>query len=116
MLDCIFCKIVKGEIPAKKVYEDDIFMLIEDIKPSAKIHYLAIPKSHYSKFSDAKGKDIDNIGYIFNKVSTMKSEIGLTDGFRMIINEGKNGNQSVFHVHIHILGGQEIRFNEFDGN
>lgn len=110
MNDCIFCKIIKGEIPSTKLYEDDKMIVIKDIDPKAKLHYLAIPKEHYSYLSDMDSKKSATLGEMFRTISDTVPTLGLQDGYRVVINQGENAGQTVFHFHIHLLGGQELPF------
>ncbi len=107
MEDCIFCKIAKGEVSSKFIYEDEDFFIINDIHPVAKIHYLAIPKKHYARFEQADD-NLEVLRKIFVKIGEMKEDLGLKDGYRIIINQGENGNQVVQHLHVHIIGGQKL--------
>ncbi len=107
MEDCIFCKIANKEINSEILFECDEFFLIKDIKPVAKLHYLAIPKQHYARFEDAKD-GLESLRKIFETIPTLKQKLGLDDGYRIIINQGKNARQAVQHVHVHILGGQDL--------
>lgn len=108
MENCIFCKILKGEIPAEKVYEDINYFIIKDIDPKCKNHFLAIPKKHYAKLSDMENKDSKVLGEIFSKISSLEKELDLKNGFRLIINQGSDAGQSVQHLHIHILSGKKM--------
>ncbi len=108
MQDCIFCKIIKGEIPAKKVYEDDLMIVIFDIEPKAKIHLLAIPKSHYKLISDQTQEDNENFSKIISKIPNILKDMGIEDGYRLVINQGETAGQTVFHLHIHILAGENL--------
>lgn len=107
MEDCIFCKIGSGQIPTNFVYEDKDFFIIKDIHPVTKIHYLAIPKAHYARFEGATD-DMEAVRKIFKKIAELRDELGLKDGYRIIINQGENSHQEVQHLHIHILGGQDL--------
>lgn len=107
MEDCIFCKIGKGEIKSEFLYEDEDFFIIKDIHPAARIHYLAIPKAHYARLEGAQD-DMEAIKKIFKKIAKIKDDLGLSEGYRIIINQGKNARQDVQHVHVHILGGQDL--------
>lgn len=107
--NCVFCKIKKGEIPSTILYKDDVFMIIKDINPQAKIHLVAIPNNHFSYLEDMTKQDENNLGYIFSKISNLQKELGITDGYRLIINQGENANQTVKHLHIHILGGEKLQ-------
>jgi len=103
---CIFCKIVKGEIPSNKVLENDNFLAFYDINPQAKIHILIIPKKHFDSFNDI---DSITLGEMGNFIKEVAEKIGVfEDGYRLITNIGKNGGQEVAHLHFHLLGGEQI--------
>lgn len=104
--DCVFCKIIAGEIPANKVYENDDMIIIKDITPQAKHHYLLIPKEHYPNIIAMTEKQAVVLGRCLKTLSTMVNELGLKDGFRIVSNKGDNARQSVPHLHIHVLGGE----------
>ena len=106
MENCIFCKIIKGEIPSTKIYEDDDMLIIKDVNPQAEIHYLLLPKEHYANIIEMSDAQAQTLAKCIKKLSSMVDELGLKDGFRLVSNKGKNGCQSVEHLHIHILGGQ----------
>ena len=110
MDNCIFCKIISGIIPSERLYEDKRMIIVRDIDPKAKLHYLAIPKKHYTLLSEMDAQDIGNLGHIFLKISEQAVKLGLEKGYRLIINQGENAGQTVFHLHIHILGGQPMDF------
>jgi len=110
MQDCIFCKIKDGVIPAKKLYEDNNFFVISDIEPKCKNHYLAIPKNHYKLLADMNKSDIKILGEIFATVPKLEKILNLQSGYRLIINQGSDAGQSVFHLHIHILSGQKMNW------
>jgi len=97
--NCIFCKIVTGEIPSKKVLEDKKFLAFYDINPIAPIHILVIPKEHYPKFSETPGKVIGELGEFIKEVA---QKVGITD-YRLIVNNGKGGGQEIFHLHFHLV-------------
>lgn len=109
MLNCVFCKIRKGEIPSTKLYEDEDFMIIKDINPQAKIHLVAIPNYHVSRIANTNEDQALLIGKIMLKISQMQSELGLTNGYRLIINQGEDAGQTVDHIHIHILAGEKLK-------
>ena len=109
MDNCIFCKISSGEIPSPKLYEDENFFIIRDIAPQAKVHLIAIPKCHVAHIDEMTSEQALLIGKILEKVSHMQQELGLTNGYRVIINQGADANQTVQHLHIHILGGELLR-------
>ncbi len=108
MKDCIFCKIIKGEIPSTKVYEDDKMIIINDIAPQATKHYLAIPKEHFANIVEMTDSQAQVVGKMLKKIGELADSLGLEDGFRIVSNKGENGCQSVGHLHIHILGGEKL--------
>lgn len=108
MDDCIFCKIISGEIPSKRYYEDDLMIVIADISPKAEKHYLAIPKKHYKLFSEMTESDAADLGKCIAKIGEIAPSLGLENGFRFIINQGDDAEQTVFHLHMHLLGGQKL--------
>ena len=105
MQDCIFCKIVRGEIPAQKVYEDDEVFAFHDIHPQAPVHFMLIPKRHIASLADATPDDAGVLGRMMALAGRLAREQGSPDGFRTIVNTGRIGRQDVMHVHLHILGG-----------
>lgn len=108
MDDCVFCKIIKGEIPSKRFYEDDLMIIIADIAPKAKKHYLAIPKKHYKLFSEMSENDAAELGKCIRKIGEIAPSLGLENGFRFIVNQGDDAEQTVFHLHMHLIGGQKL--------
>ena len=109
MSNCIFCKIIGGEIPAKKVYEDEDMIIINDITPQAPIHMLLIPKAHYADVTQLDNDSAACLGRCLCKLKDIVKDIPeLKDGFRLINNKGAAAGQSVSHMHIHILGGREL--------
>ncbi len=110
MEDCVFCKIINGEIPSKRFYEDDLMIVIADISPKAKKHYLAIPKKHYKYLSDMTADDARDLALCIKKIGEIASSLGLENGYRVIINQGNDAEQTVPHLHIHLLGGQKLAF------
>ena len=107
-MDCIFCKIVSGEIPSTKMYEDENMVIIKDIEPQATLHYLLIPKEHYANIIEMTDEQAVTLSKCIKKLSTLVDELGLGNGFRLVSNKGENGCQSVEHLHIHILGGEKL--------
>ena len=105
--DCVFCRIVKGEIPSTKVFEDEAFLVFKDINPAAPTHLLAIPKRHREKLSECGDADSDILAGLLLTVNKAAKASDL-DSFRMIINNGKDAGQTVFHLHAHILGGTNM--------
>ncbi|SHH34285.1 histidine triad (HIT) family protein [Caloranaerobacter azorensis DSM 13643] len=109
MSDCIFCKIVNGEISSNKVYEDDKVLAFEDIDPQAPVHILIIPKNHISSIKDINEDNVDIINHIHLVIKKLAKEKGIDqDGFRIVNNCGKNGGQTVEHLHYHLLGGRHL--------
>lgn len=107
MDDCIFCKIARGEIPSKKVYEDEDIFAFHDINPQAPVHFMMIPKRHIATLADATLEDAKVLGKILALSARLAREQGSPDGYRTIINTGRIGRQEVQHVHVHVLGGPE---------
>lgn len=105
--DCIFCRLVRGEIPSRKVHEDDDILAFHDIRPAAPVHFLIIPKVHVETLYDADGSHQTVLGKMLGMAGQLARQEGLTDGFRTIVNTGRIGRQEVYHLHIHILGGPE---------
>ena len=108
MENCIFCKIIKGDIPSAKVYEDEDMLIIKDIEPQVEKHYLLLPKEHYANIVEMTDAQAQTLARCIKKLSSLVDELGLSDGFRLVSNKGKNACQSVEHLHIHILGGQQL--------
>ncbi|MBK6356594.1 MAG: histidine triad nucleotide-binding protein [Betaproteobacteria bacterium] len=107
MSDCIFCKIVDGKIPAKKVYEDEDILAFNDISPARPVHVLVIPKKHITSLATADAEDTLVLGRILAKANEIAVSQGSPDGFRVIINTGRVGQQEVPHLHAHIVGGPD---------
>lgn len=110
MNNCIFCKIIKGEIPSAKVYEDDKMLVFRDIEPKANVHLLAVPKSHFKLLSEMDAEKAETVKYMLGKIPQIAKENGCKNGYRLIINQGDDAGQTVFHLHIHILGGQPLEW------
>ena len=108
MSDCLFCRIARGEIPCRKVYEDDEVLAFHDINPVAPVHFMLIPKLHLASLMQAEEAHADLLGRMLLLASNLAKEQGLENGFRTVINTGKGGGQEVFHLHIHIIGGGNI--------
>jgi len=107
MENCIFCKIIRNEIPSRKVFEDDLILIVEDIAPQAPLHLLCIPKRHFVSCLDMTGADDSLVGYIFRKAGCIAREKGFAEsGFRLVQNNGAGAGQSVFHIHFHLLAGR----------
>ena len=109
MNDCIFCKIIKKEIPSEIVYEDEEILAFKDIAPKAPVHIVVIPKKHIEKITEIEKQDEAVIGRIYSAINQIAREQGIAeDGFRVIINCGENGGQEVKHIHFHLLGGTKL--------
>jgi histidine triad (HIT) family protein len=102
---CIFCKIVRGEIPCRKVYDDGELLAFHDIHPVAQVHILLIPKLHLTSLMEADDSHVALLGRMLLLAPKLAREQGLNNGFRTVINSGSGGGQEVFHLHIHIIGG-----------
>lgn len=111
-MDCIFCKIVNGEIPSTKVYEDEKILAFKDIAPQAPVHVVIIPKEHIlTCANDITEENVDIVAYIFTKIPHIAKLAGTEDGYRIVNNCGEKGAQSVFHIHFHLLGGEQLSGN-----
>ena len=108
MKDCLFCRIIAGEIPAKKVYEDAHTYAFEDIKPQAPTHLLVIPKKHIVGLKEASAEDADIIGRCHLTAAELARKRGIEHGYRTVLNVGPGAGQSVFHLHVHLLGGRTL--------
>lgn len=109
MEDCVFCAIRKGDLPSATLYKDDDFMIIKDINPQAKVHLIAIPAVHVPLIEMMTEQGCALLGKIMSKISHMQQELGLTNGYRLVVNQGEDAGQTVGHVHIHILGGEKLK-------
>ena len=107
-MDCIFCSIIKGDIPSKKVYEDDKCFAFLDIAPQAPVHCLIIPKEHIPSADAVNAENSDYIAAIFTAIPKIAANLGLENGYRVITNIGEDGAQTVKHLHFHILGGKQL--------
>ena len=107
MSDCVFCRIVAGEIPSKKVYEDESVFAFEDIAPKAPTHVLVVPKKHIARLADVGPGDEPLLGALAARSAAIARERGLAD-FRLVANNGEGAGQSVFHLHFHLLGGRSM--------
>lgn len=111
MSDCIFCKIVSGEIPAKKVFEDDELLAFDDVNPVAPVHVLVIPKQHIPTLNDVAPEHSELLGRMLSCARTLARQAGLTEsGYRIVMNCMAGAGQSVFHLHAHVLGGRTLRW------
>ena len=108
-MDCIFCKIIEGSIPSKKVFENDRVLAFQDIQPAAPVHILIIPKKHIPTMNDIGPEDAELIGELFTTARHIAKEQGIDEaGYRLINNVNSDGGQVVYHLHIHLLGGKKL--------
>jgi len=111
MTDCIFCKIIAGDIPSEKVYSDDLVTAFRDINPAASTHILIIPNRHIASINELTPEDEQLVGHLFSIAKTLAVKEGIAEsGYRLIINTGPDGGQEVFHLHLHLLGGSRMRY------
>ena len=108
MNDCLFCKIISGEIPSTKVFEDDQVLAFRDIAPMAPTHILVIPKTHIAGVDEITPENSAVVAHIFEMIPIIAREEGLTNGYRVVSNIGEDGGQAVRHLHFHILGGKKL--------
>lgn len=106
MDDCLFCKIIAGEIPSKKLYEDELVYAFEDINPQAPVHFLIVPKLHIKSADELTKENSGFIGHVYTVAAMLCKEKGLTKGYRIVNNCGEDGGQTVGHLHFHVLGGR----------
>ena len=107
MSDCLFCKIVEGDIPSKKVYEDDQCFAFYDIDPQAPVHFLVIPKAHIGSVSEVNGDNSAIVGHIFEVIAKLAKELKM-ESYRVVSNIGEQAGQSVHHLHFHVLSGRDM--------
>lgn len=107
MENCIFCRIIRGEIPSRKIYEDDDVIAFHDIHPVAPVHFMLVPRIHLESLADAGEAHQDMLGKMLVLAPRLAKEMGLDDGFRTIVNTGRVGGQEVMHLHMHIIGGKD---------
>ena len=107
-MDCLFCKIVEGTIPSKSVYQDDQCLAFHDIDPQSPIHVLLIPRKHIASLADARKEDEGLLGHLLSTAAEVGRSQGLANGYRTVINSGKDAGQLVHHLHIHVLGGRAM--------
>ena len=108
MSDCLFCKIIAGDIPSNKVYEDESVFAFYDIAPQAPTHFLVIPKAHIGSVAEISGENSAVVAHIFETIPQIAKEEGLVNGYRVISNCGDHAGQTVHHLHFHILGGKQL--------
>lgn len=107
-MDCLFCKIINGEIPSKKVYEDEKIYAFLDIAPEAPTHFLVIPKEHIASADDVNSENSAVIAHIFAKIPKICTDLGIENGYRIVNNCGEDGGQTVHHMHFHVLAGRNL--------
>jgi len=112
-MDCLFCKIIAGEIPSKKVYEDEDMLAFHDIEPEAPVHVLVIPKCHIPSMDGITAENSAVVAKIFEKIPMIAREAGAANGYRLISNCGEDAGQTVQHLHFHIIGGTELPLHVF---
>ena len=110
MTDCLFCKIIEGKIPSKKVYEDERTFAFEDINPQAPTHVLIIPKQHIAGLKEAKAEDAEILGYCQLVAAEIARQRNIENGYRTVYNVGAGAGQTVFHLHLHLLGGRTLKW------
>ncbi|MBO7184866.1 MAG: histidine triad nucleotide-binding protein [Oscillospiraceae bacterium] len=108
MENCLFCKIVKGDIPSTKVYEDELVLAFRDIAPMAPTHILVIPKNHIGSVAEVNAENASVVAHIFTVIPKIAEAEGLVHGYRVVSNCGSDGGQTVHHLHFHILGGKKL--------
>ena len=109
-MDCIFCKIVNGDIPSTKVYEDETVYAFNDLEPQAPVHVLIIPKQHVVSAADIDGENSGLVAAVFEAAAKIAKQLNLENGFRIVTNSGEDGQQSVKHLHFHMLGGRSMKW------
>jgi len=108
MSDCLFCKIIAGDIPSETVYEDERLVVFRDINPKAEVHLLVIPRQHIASLDEVTPEQDALVAHMLRVMPQLAKSQGLEDGFRTIINTGKEGGQIIFHLHMHLLGGKDL--------
>ena len=107
-MNCLFCKIIAGDIPSTKVYEDDTVLAFRDIAPQAPTHILVIPKTHIASVAEITAENSAVVAHIFEVIAKVAAQEGLTEGYRVVSNCGDHAGQTVHHLHFHILGGRQL--------
>ncbi|EPJ46543.1 MAG: histidine triad (HIT) protein [Osedax symbiont Rs2] len=108
-MDCLFCKIINREIPAKIIYEDDEMIAFDDIQPKAPQHFLVIPKKHISTLNDLTDSDVPLMGKLLKTASHLAAKVGIAEsGYRTVFNCNKEGGQVIYHIHLHVMGGKQL--------
>jgi histidine triad (HIT) family protein len=109
--DCVFCKIISGSLPSKRVYQDDLITAFEDIHPVAPTHILIVPNQHLDSLNEASEKDVSMLGRMFVVARELAKQMGIQDsGYRIAVNTGPHAGQVVYHLHMHLVGGQRMRY------
>lgn len=108
MSECLFCKIISGEIPSQKVYEDDQCFAFKDIAPMAPVHFLVVPKAHFASAAEVTEENEALIGHIYTVIAKLAKEMGFADGYRVVTNVGALAGQTVHHIHFHVLSGKQL--------
>lgn len=109
-MDCLFCKIIEGSIPSEKVYEDEMMLCFKDINPTCPVHVLMVPKKHIASLDELTSDDNEVIAHMMLKVKDIAKTMGLDNGYRLVINTGEDGQQSVKHLHMHLIGGRKLNW------
>ncbi|BAU72216.1 histidine triad nucleotide-binding protein [Metapseudomonas furukawaii] len=109
-MDCLFCKIAAGDIPSRKIYEDDRVVAFHDVAPQAPVHFLVIPRQHISRLTDLTEDDRTLVGHIAYTAQRLAAELGCDEGFRLVMNCNELGGQTVFHIHMHVLGQRQLHW------
>lgn len=107
-MDCLFCKIIAGDIPSTKVYEDDQVYAFQDINPQAKTHVLIVPKVHKANLHEAMSLSDVQLAVLLRAADAVAQQLGLGQGYRVVINSGEHGRQTVHHLHLHVIGGETL--------
>ena len=107
-MDCLFCKIINGDIPSEKVYENDFVLAFKDINPNANVHVLVIPKTHIDSVDCVNSENIEAVSKVLEAIPAVADICGLKNGYRVITNVGEDGGQTVKHLHFHVLGGEKL--------
>ncbi len=108
MNDCLFCKIIAGEIPSQKVYEDEQCYAFYDISPLAPTHFLVVPKIHFASAAEVTEENAAVVGHIYLVIAQLAKELGFQDGYRVVTNVGEQAGQTVHHIHFHVLAGKQL--------
>ena len=106
--NCIFCKIAAGQIPSNKVYEDEKIVAFKDLNPQAPVHVLVVPKAHFATLAEMDEEGAELVKHALQTIPRIAAELGLSGGYRLIVNQGEDAGQTVHHLHIHLLGGKPL--------